>query len=120
MKITIDVDCTPKELRTFMGLPDLEPMQQAVLNEMQKRMIGAMDHMSPTAIMKDWMNPMGAAQQALFGAFSQGASAAARTARTAANRTGATKRRDGDDSSDTPGASGGGDDAPPRGPFGGA
>jgi ABC-type taurine transport system ATPase subunit len=67
MKITVDLDCTPNELRTFMGLPDLEPMQQAVLTEMQRRMISAMDHMSPTAIMKDWLTPMGAAQQALFG-----------------------------------------------------
>ena len=72
MRITVDVDCTPKELRTFLGLPDLEPMQQAVLTEMQRRMIGAMDRMSPTTIMKEWLTPMGAAQQALFGVFAQG------------------------------------------------
>ncbi|MCA0436154.1 MAG: DUF6489 family protein [Actinobacteria bacterium] len=91
MKISLDIDCTPKELRTFMGLPDLEPMQQAVLTEMQRRMISAMDLMSPTAIMKEWLTPMGAAQQALFGAFTQGASAAARTAR--GSRGSSSKRR---------------------------
>lgn len=109
MKISVDLDCTPKELRTFIGLPDLEPMQQAVLTEMQRRMISAMDLMSPTAIMKDWLTPMGAAQQALFGAFAQGASAAARTARggrsgaagkaagkSRAGRTGAESAADGD------------------------
>ena len=25
MKITIEVDCTPAEARSFMGLPDVEP-----------------------------------------------------------------------------------------------
>ncbi|QQS02376.1 MAG: hypothetical protein IPK37_08750 [Austwickia sp.] len=110
MKITVDLDCTPNELRTFMGLPDLEPMQQAVLTEMQRRMISAMDHMSPTAIMKDWLTPMGAAQQALFGAFAQGASAAARTARggrSSTSRTGTAKARGGDES----GEAAAGDDA---------
>lgn len=108
MKINVEVDCTPKELRTFIGLPDLEPMQQAVLTEMQRRMISAMDHMSPTAIMKDWLTPMGAAQQALFGAFAQGASAAARTARggfSGTNRGGG-KDRSGDDTAQAPGGAG--------------
>lgn len=38
MKFTVDVDCTPVEARTFLGLPDLKPIQdhyvQAVLDTM--------------------------------------------------------------------------------------
>jgi hypothetical protein len=30
MKVHIDIDCTPEEARTFFGLPDLQPMQEAV------------------------------------------------------------------------------------------
>lgn len=72
MKITVDIECTPQELRTFFGMPDLEPMQKAVMDEMQRRMMSAMDQVSPTAVVKDWMAPMTAMQQALFGAFASG------------------------------------------------
>ena len=37
MKITINVDCTPLEARQFMGLPDVEPMQKAVMEDIEKR-----------------------------------------------------------------------------------
>ena len=38
MKITINVDCTPEEARRYMGLPDVAPMQEAVLRKMQEQM----------------------------------------------------------------------------------
>ena len=31
MKVTIEIDCTPDEARVFMGLPDVKPMQAAVM-----------------------------------------------------------------------------------------
>ncbi len=39
MKVTIEIDCTPLEARQFMGLPDVQPMQTAVLAEMEKRLM---------------------------------------------------------------------------------
>ena len=39
MNVTVNVDCTPEEARTFLGLPDLQPMQAAVMAEMEKRMM---------------------------------------------------------------------------------
>ena len=33
LKITIDIDCTPDEARQFMGLPDVKPLQAAVLTK---------------------------------------------------------------------------------------
>ena len=35
MKVHIDIDCTPEEARVFFGLPDVQPMQEAVMNEMR-------------------------------------------------------------------------------------
>ena len=31
VKITIEVGCTPEEARVFCGLPDVKPMQEAVM-----------------------------------------------------------------------------------------
>jgi hypothetical protein len=55
MKIHIDIDCTPEEARTFMGLPDVAPMQEAVMNEMQDRMMAAMRSMDPETLIKTWL-----------------------------------------------------------------
>ncbi len=55
MKINVEVDCTPEELRQSFGLPDLRPMQDAVLGAMQKQMIDAVARTSPEALMRSWM-----------------------------------------------------------------
>ena len=55
MKITIDIDCTPDEARTFLGLPDVKPMQEAMMAEAQARMQAAVAAMEPEALMKMWM-----------------------------------------------------------------
>ncbi|HIG44224.1 MAG: DUF6489 family protein [bacterium] len=36
MKITIDVDITPEERRSFIGLPNVESLQQEMLNRAQQ------------------------------------------------------------------------------------
>ena len=46
MKITFNIDCTPQEARSFFGLPDVAPMQERILKEMEAQMrknMGAMD-----------------------------------------------------------------------------
>ena len=55
MKVKIDIDCTPEEARAFIGLPDLGPMQQAMMAQMQERMKSALGGMDPEAMMKAWM-----------------------------------------------------------------
>ncbi len=55
MKINVEVDCTPEELRQSFGLPDLRPMQDAVLGAMQKQMLDAVARTSPEALMRTWM-----------------------------------------------------------------
>ena len=58
MKITINIDCTPKEARSFFGLPDLGPMQKRVLEAMEEQMMSSMSMSDPEAMMKAWM-PLG-------------------------------------------------------------
>lgn len=58
MKITINVDCTPEEARRSMGLPDVAPMQEAMLKEMQEQMMSNAKSMLPSEMMKTWL-PMG-------------------------------------------------------------
>lgn len=55
MKITVDIDCTPEEARRFFGMPDLQPIQEAVLKAMQERLIGNIQAMDPETIWKTWM-----------------------------------------------------------------
>lgn len=35
--MTIDLDMTPEEARKMMGLPDLEPLQTAIMEKMQQQ-----------------------------------------------------------------------------------
>ena len=58
MKITIDVDCTPEEARAFLGLPDVAPMQRALMEEIGTRMSAGLEAMDPETLMKTWM-PLG-------------------------------------------------------------
>ena len=56
MKVTIDIDCTPAEARHFLGLPNIEPMQAAVIDRLQEKMLSEIDRFSPEALMKQWMS----------------------------------------------------------------
>ena len=58
MKITIDIDCTPEEARVFLGLPDVAPMQRALMEEIGKRMSAGLEALDPETLMKTWM-PLG-------------------------------------------------------------
>jgi hypothetical protein len=55
MKIKLDIDCTPEEARTFLGLPDVQPMQKAVMDEMTQRMKQAMSAMDPETMLRTWL-----------------------------------------------------------------
>jgi hypothetical protein len=39
MKVTIEIDCTPIEARQFFGLPNVEPLQTAMMAKLEKRML---------------------------------------------------------------------------------
>ena len=52
MKVTINIDCTPEEARTFLGLPDVKPFQDAALDQMQDQMQKTIDSLGPEGLMK--------------------------------------------------------------------
>jgi Family of unknown function (DUF6489) len=56
MKITIEIDCTPLEARQYFGLPDVQPVQAAMLAEMEKRIIAEAEKLSPEGLMKAWFS----------------------------------------------------------------
>ena len=55
MKVTIDIDCSPAEARAFFGLPDLQPMQERILGEIEQRMKAGLGSMDPAEIFKTWV-----------------------------------------------------------------
>lgn len=55
MKFTVDVDCTPEEARAFLGLPDVKPMQDALMRQIQERMTASLHAMEPEAMLKTWL-----------------------------------------------------------------
>jgi hypothetical protein len=54
MKINVEIDCTPLEARQFFGLPDVQPMQTAVMENLQKQMMANIEKVSPEALMQSW------------------------------------------------------------------
>lgn len=60
MKFSIDIDCTPEEARSFFGLPNVEVLNKAIMDQVQTQMMERMKAMAPEEIMKAWM-PNGAA-----------------------------------------------------------
>lgn len=54
MKINVEIDCTPAEARAFLGLPDVTPLNDAMVAEMQKRMTENVAAMQPEELMKTW------------------------------------------------------------------
>jgi Family of unknown function (DUF6489) len=56
MKFNIEIDCTPQEARQFFGLPDVAPMQVAVMDQLQKQMMSNIDKLTPDALMQSWFS----------------------------------------------------------------
>jgi hypothetical protein len=55
MKINLDIDCTPEEARAFFGLPDVKPLQEALLKEVQERLAANLQAMDPETMLKTWL-----------------------------------------------------------------
>jgi hypothetical protein len=54
MKVNIEIDCTPLEARQFMGLPDVSPMQTAVMDKLQQQMMANIEKVSPESLLQSW------------------------------------------------------------------
>jgi Family of unknown function (DUF6489) len=55
MKFKVDIDCTPEEARAFFGLPDVKPLHDALLPEVEERLRASLKAMDPEAMLKTWL-----------------------------------------------------------------
>ena len=55
MKIKLDIDCTPEELRGFFGLPDVKPMQEELMQEVAERLRANVHALDPETMLKTWL-----------------------------------------------------------------
>jgi hypothetical protein len=55
MKLKFDIDCTPEELRGFFGLPEVKPMQDRLMAELEERMRANLKALDPDAMLKTWL-----------------------------------------------------------------
>jgi hypothetical protein len=64
MKITVAVECTPEEARDFLGLPDVKPMQESLMSDLENNMRLGIQALNPENMMKAWLpTGMGGADQ---------------------------------------------------------
>ncbi|MHA7870962.1 MAG: DUF6489 family protein [Hyphococcus sp.] len=56
MKLTINIDCTPEEARAFFGMPNVEPLNAMIVEEMTQRAKDNIDTLAdPERFMAQWM-----------------------------------------------------------------
>lgn len=55
MKINFDIECTPEEARAFLGLPDVKPMQEKMMAEVEERLKTNLSAMDPETLINTWM-----------------------------------------------------------------
>ena len=63
MKVTINIDCTPQAARAYMGLPDLTPINEMMVEEMRTQMAANMAKLQPEEMFRSWMSLGGQAQE---------------------------------------------------------
>jgi hypothetical protein len=55
MKVHIEVDCTPDEARKFLGLPDVAPMQQTVMEAMERQLVETIKATDSQKLLDQWL-----------------------------------------------------------------
>jgi Family of unknown function (DUF6489) len=55
MKLKFDIDCTPEELRGFFGLPEVKPMQDRLMAEVEDRLRAGLKGLDPETMLQTWL-----------------------------------------------------------------
>ncbi len=55
MKVNFDIECTPAEARAFFGLPDVAPLQERMMKELEDKMLENLKSMDPEKIVQTWL-----------------------------------------------------------------
>ncbi|MEO7026180.1 MAG: DUF6489 family protein [Caulobacteraceae bacterium] len=63
MKAKLEVDCTPAEARAFLGLPDVEALNDHLVKEMKARLDANLALLAPEDLMRNWMTFGGQASE---------------------------------------------------------
>ncbi|MCC5859731.1 MAG: hypothetical protein JJT90_16350 [Ectothiorhodospiraceae bacterium] len=75
MKIKVDLEATPEELRRFLGLPDVQRLQDELMEELRKRMLEGKEGYDPLSLVRPMLpahlQGMEALQRAFWSALSQ-------------------------------------------------
>jgi len=76
MKMNITVECTPEEARAFLGLPDIRPVNEALVNSVKQRIEQNIEMVSPEFYLKQWYLMGGQATDSFMQMMTAGARAA--------------------------------------------
>ena len=52
MKATIKIDASPREMRALLGLPDVEALQQELVEKLREKALAGIEANSPAELMK--------------------------------------------------------------------
>ena len=58
LKFNIEIECTPEEARHFLGLPEVAPMQQRLIEDMEAQLKKTVREMDGKALLEQWL-PLG-------------------------------------------------------------
>ena len=57
MQFTITIDATPEEMRTFLGWPDVAPLQQEMLDRISENLKAGKAGFDPMTLMQPYLTP---------------------------------------------------------------
>ena len=76
MKLNVTVDCTPEEARAFLGLPNIDSINETLVAAIKQRLEQNIELVSPEFYLKQWYSMGGQASDQLMQMMTAGAKAA--------------------------------------------
>lgn len=56
MKVRLEFDVSPKEIRQVIGLPDVEQLQREVIDAIRERMVSGVEGFDPLSLMRSFFS----------------------------------------------------------------
>lgn len=93
MRVTVNVECSPEEARAFLGLPNLEPINELMVERVKGQLQTNMDLMDPEQLLKNWFALGDMVRGQFVSAMTAGVDAASAPARAASEKGSSSGRR---------------------------